>query len=350
VKWKKEEILTENKKIKIHIKNNHGRPGTFPCDLEGEKNFTITKEHMKKALENEPKIKEQIEVFIDWDENNFETSMYNSEILLTYDFPTKNLKKVAPNLKWVHCTAAGVEHLSPFNWAFDELTITNSSGVHAKKAGEYGLMSILMLQNHIPKIISNQKNKKFISLFSNPIAGKNIVLIGTGSLGSSMAKLVEPLGANIIGVNKKGKSVEGCSKIITIDKIEMVLPEADFLYLALPETSETKNLINRKRLDLLKPSCGIVNIGRQSVLDYDVLCEKLDKKEIAGAILDVFKPEPIEAESKLWHTPNLIITPHVSSDDNGNYVKMTLDLFVKNLKLFMNNKGLINKIDKNLGY
>ena len=207
-----------------------------------------------------------------------------------------------------------------------------------------------MLQNHMPRIITNQKNKEFVSLFSNPIAGKNIVLVGTGSLGSSMAKLVEPLGANIIGVNKKGKPVEGCSKVITIEKIDTVLPKADILYLALPETSETKNLINRKRLDLLKPTCGIVNIGRQSVLAYDVLCEKLNKKEIAAAILDVFTTEPIDKNSKLWHTPNLVITPHVSSDDNGNYVKMTLDLFVKNLKLFIENKELVNKIDKNLGY
>ncbi len=129
-----------------------------------------------------------------------------------------------------------------------------------------------------------------------------------------------------------------------------MLPEADILYLALPETSETKNLINKKKLDLLKPTCGIVNIGRQSVLDYDVLCEKLNKREIAGAILDVFTPEPIDSNSKLWHTPNLVITPHVSSDDNGNYVKMTLDLFVKNLKLFIENKELTNQVDKNLGY
>jgi phosphoglycerate dehydrogenase-like enzyme len=350
MKWKKVEILTDNKKIKIHIKNNHGRSGTFPCDLKGEKNFTITNEHLEKALENEIKIKEQVEFFIDWDEDNFNSSMSSSEILLTYDFPTTNLKKVAPNLKWIHCTAAGVEHLSPFNWASKDLIITNSSGVHSKKAGEYGLMSVLMLQNHMPRIITNQKNKKFVSLFSNPISGKNIVLVGTGSLGSSMAKLVEPLGANIIGVNKKGKSVEGCSKIITIEKIDTVLPEADILYLALPETSETKNLINKKRLDLLKPTCGIINIGRQSVLDYEVLCEKLNKQEIAGAILDVFKPEPIENNSELWHTPNLVITPHVSSDDDGNYVKMTLDLFVKNLKLFINNKELKNQIDKNLGY
>ena len=350
MKWKRVEILIDNKKIKIHIKNNHGRSGTFPCDLEGEKNFTITNEHIEKALENEPKIKNQVEFFIDWDEDNFKSSMSSSEILLTYDFPIKNLKEIAPNLKWIHCTAAGVEHLSPFNWASDKVIITNSSGVHATKAGEYGLMSVLMLQNHMPKIITNQKNKEFISLFSNPIVGKNIVLVGTGSLGSSMAKLVEPLGANIIGVNKKGKPVAGCSKIITIDKLDTVLPDADILYLALPETKETKNIINKKRLNLLKASCGIVNIGRQSVLDYETLCEKLNKQEIAGAILDVFTPEPIEKTSKLWHTPNLIITPHVSSDDNGNYVKMTLDLFIKNLKLFIENKELLNKIDKTLGY
>jgi phosphoglycerate dehydrogenase-like enzyme len=344
------EILRENKKIKIHVKNNHGRSGTFPCDLEGEKNFTITNKHIQKALKNETKIRNQVEFFIDWDEDNFNLSMSSSEILLTYDFPTKNLKKIAPKLKWIHCTAAGVEHLSPFDWAPDKLIITNSSGVHAKKAGEYGLMSVLMLQNHIPKIVTNQKNKKFISLFSNPIAGKNIVLVGTGSLGSSMAKLLSPLGANIIGVNKKGRKVKGCLKVITIDKIDTVLPEADILYLALPETPQTKNLINKKRLDLLKPSCGIINIGRQSVLDYELLCKKLNKKEIAGAILDVFTPEPIDKNSKFWHTPNLLITPHVSSDDNGNYVQMTLNLFIKNLKLFIKKRELLNKIDRNLGY
>lgn len=342
--------MTKTKKIKIHIKNNHGRPGTFPCDLEGEKNFTITREHFEKALENIPEIKDKIEFFIDWDVDNFNSSMSNSEILLTYDFPTNNLKSIAPNLKWIHCTAAGVEHLFPFDWTYDDLKITNSSGVHAKKAGEYGLMSVLMLQNHLPKIITNQKNKEFISTFGNPIAGKNIVLVGTGALGSSMAKLVEPLGANIIGVNKKGKSVEGCSQILTIDKLDTVLPKADILYLALPETPETKNLINKRRLDLLKTTCGIVNIGRQSALDYEVLCDKLEKSEIAGAILDVFNPEPIDKSSRLWNTKNLVITPHVSSDDNGNYVKMTLELFVKNLKLFIEKKELENQIDKELGY
>ena len=342
--------MKNNKKIKIHVKNNHWTPGSFPTDAEGEKNFTITKEHFDEVLKNEQELKNKVEIFIDWDEDNFISSMPNSDILIAWNFPTSNLKKIAPNLKWIHCVSAGVEHLLPLDWMYDGLVLTNSSGVHSKKAGEYGLMSVLMLQNHMTKIITNQKNKKFISLFSNPIAGKTIVVVGTGSLGSSMIKLVAPLGANVIGVNKKGRMIEGCSKVVTTDKIDSVLPEADILYLALPETSETKNLINHKRLNLLKSSCGIVNIGRQSAMDYETLCEKLIKDELAGAILDVFTHEPIESNSKLWNTPNLVITPHVSSDDHGNYVKMTLNLFVKNLKLFLLDKELVNKIDKNLGY
>jgi phosphoglycerate dehydrogenase-like enzyme len=246
--------------------------------------------------------------------------------------------------------SAGVEHLLPLDWLFDDLVLTNSSGVHAKKAGEYGLMAILMLQNHMTKIITNQKKKEFISLFSNPIAGKTVVVVGTGSLGSSMAKHIKSLGANVIGVNKRGKKVEGCNEVISIENIDSVLPIADFLYLAVPETPDTKNLINKEKLNMLKPTCGIVNVGRQSVMDYDVLCEKLTNNEIAGAILDVFTHEPLEASSKLWDTPNLVLTPHVSSDDNGDYVRLTLNIFIKNLKLFLEDKDLINKIDKKLGY
>jgi len=340
----------KNKKIKIHIKNNHWAPGSFPTDAEGEKVFTITNAHFEKAFEKFPEIKKKVDIFFDWDEENFKSSMFNSDILLAWNFPTLNLEKISPNLKWIHCISAGINHLIPLDWMHKDLVLTNNSGIHSKKAGEYGLMSVLMLQNHLPKIITNQKNKKFVSLFSNPIAGKTIVVIGTGALGGSMIKLLFPLGAKIIGVNKKGRSVDGCSKIYTIDKIDNILPLADILYLALPETPETKNLINRKRLNLLKSTCGIINIGRQSVIDYDALCEKLTKNELAGAILDVFEPEPIEPNSKLWDTPNLVITPHVSADDGESYVRLTLELFVKNLKLFIENKPLVNKIDKKLGY
>jgi len=342
--------LKNNKKIKIHVKNNHWSAGSFPTDAEGERVFTIKNSHFEKVFEKFPEIKKEVEIFIDWDEDNFNSSMSNSDILLTWNFPTSNLKKVSPNLKWIHCISAGIEHLLPLDWMFEGLILTNNSGVHSKKAGEYGLMSVLMLHNHIPKIVSNQKNKKFVSLFSTPIAGKTIVVVGTGNLGGAMIRLLASLGPKIIGVNRKGEAVDGCSKVIAVDKIDGILPEADILYLAIPETSGTKNLISRKRLDLLKPSCGIVNIGRQSTMDYDALCEKLKTNKIAGAILDVFATEPIELNSKLWQIPNLIITPHVSADDGESYVRLTLDLFMKNLQLFISNKKLVNQIDKDFGY
>ena len=176
------------------------------------------------------------------------------------------------------------------------------------------------------------------------------MVVGTGSLGGSMIKHISKLGAEVIGVNRRGKSVDGCSKVITIDKIDEVLPITDFLYLAVPETEETKGLINKQRLDRLKPTCGIVNIGRQSVLDYEALRVKLEKNELAGAILDVFSHEPIPKNSTFWDTPNLIITPHISSDSQGNYIEMVLKIFFKNLKLFVNNQELVNQIDRKLGY
>jgi len=218
-----------NKKIKIHVKNNRWGPGSFPTDAEGEKVFTITNAHFEKALEKFPRIKEKVEIFIDWDEENFNSSMSNSDILIAWNFPTSNLKKKSPNLKWIHCISAGINHLIPLDWMHEDLKLTNNSGIHSKKAGEYGLMSVLMLQNHLPKIITNQKNKKFISLFSNPIVGKTVVVIGTGSLGGSMIKLLSPLGVKIIGVNKKGGDVDGCSKVVTIEKIDSILPKADIL-------------------------------------------------------------------------------------------------------------------------
>jgi len=338
------------KKIKIHIRNNHWKEGFLPCDPEGEKHSTITSEEFEKGLSKYPEIKDKIEYLVDWDEDHYLSSMKEADVLLGWQFPTKNISEIAPNLKWIHVISAGVNHLSPFDWMKNDLILTNSSGVHSKKAGEFGLMSILMLQNQMTKIVTNQKNKEFVTLLSKPIDGFKVVVVGTGSLGGSMIKHVSKLGAEVIGVNRKGNDVEGCSKVITFDKLDEVLPSADFLYLAVPETEETKGLINKTRLDSLKSTCGIVNIGRHSVLDYKTLRIKLEKNEIAGAILDVFSHEPIPKDSYLWDTPNLIITPHISSDSQGNYIEMVLKIFFKNLKLFLEKKELINQIDRKLGY
>ena len=337
-------------KIKIHIRNNHWKKGSLPCDLEGEKNSSVTKDLFESKLSKYPGIKDKISYLIDWDDDNWKSSMKDADILLAWNFPTKGLSKIAPKLKWIHIVSAGVNHLSPFNWVKKDLVLTNSRGIQAKKAGEFGLMSILMLQNQMTRIITNQKQKDYVTLLSNPIENKNVVVVGTGSLGGSMIKHISSLGANVTGVNRRGRNVDGCSKVIKFDKIDKVLPEADFLYLAVPETNETKGMISKKRLDALKHTCGIVNIGRQSVMDYEHLRKKLKKNEISGAILDVFSEEPISRNSKFWDTPNLIITPHISSDSKGKYIEMVLEKFLTNLTLFIDKKDLINQVDPDLGY
>ena len=111
-------------------------------------------DHLKKSLIDFPHLEKKIETFIDWDEDNFSDSMKNSDILLTWNLPTNNLEQIAPKLKWIHCIGAGVEHLSPFDWLPSKVFLTNNKGVHKKKAGEFGLMSLLMLHNHFPKAVS----------------------------------------------------------------------------------------------------------------------------------------------------------------------------------------------------
>ena len=335
---------------KVHVKNNRWAEGSFPNTQEGEDVFTITQERFAEALAKHPSISDKLDVFIDWDTDSFAESMKNADVLLTWDLPTEELSKLAPKLKWIHCIGAGVEHLLPLDWMPDGVTLTNNKGVHAAKAGEFGLMSILMLHSHIPAIVTNQRNSIYDSRYASPIAGKTLVVIGTGSLGGAAAKLVQSLGVTVIGVNRHGRPVVGCDEVVTVDQLDDVLPRADYLLAATPDTPETRGLLNRRRLDLMKPSAGIVNIGREAIMDYEALCEKLEDGTLAGAILDVFDPEPISPQSRLWHINNLIITPHVSADDGDAYVPLTLDLFFQNMERHLIGRPLLNLVRPELGY
>ncbi len=138
-----------NEKIQIHIKNNHGSPETFPPTKEGEKVFTITEEHFQSACERHPNVADQIGAVIDWDLDNFFQSMKTSDVLVTWDLPTESLSTVAPRLKLIHIIGAGVEHLCPMNWVPEGVTVVNNRGVHAEKGSEFGLMSVLMLNNRM---------------------------------------------------------------------------------------------------------------------------------------------------------------------------------------------------------
>ncbi len=336
--------------IKVHVKNNRWAPGSFPNTPEGEEVFTITRERFDAALAEFSGMADQLDVFIDWDTDNFTESMQDAEVLLTWNLPMENLAQVAPKLKWIHCIGAGVEHMLPMDWLPAGVTLTNNKGVHAAKAGEFGLMSVLMLHSHMPAVITNQRKRIYDSLYASPIAGKTLVVIGTGSLGGAAAAQVQKLGVHVIGVNRSGQAVAGCDEIVTTAQLDQVLPRADYVLAATPDTPETRGLLGRRRLNLLKPTAGIINIGREAIMDYEALCDKLDEGSLGGAILDVFDPEPIAEDSRLWHTNNLIITPHISADDGDAYVPMTLGLFFRNMELHLTGSELLNPVQPERGY
>ena len=155
---------------------------------------------------------------------------------------------------------------------------------------------------------------------------------------------------NVIGVSRHGRPVPGIDNVCTSNELDTVLPAADFVALAAPLTVETRNLFDRRRQALTKPGAGIVNIGRSATMDYLALVENLQSGHFSGAILDVFDEEPLPEGSRLWHTPNLIVTPHISADDGNTYVEMTLDLVFANLERYLDGKPLNNIVDPALGY
>jgi phosphoglycerate dehydrogenase-like enzyme len=124
-----------------------------------------------------------------------------------------------------------------------------------------------------------------------------------------------------------------------------VLPRADFVLLATPLTPETRGMISRERLARLRPGAGIVNMARGAIVDQDALCDALDAGRLSGAVLDVFTPEPLPPDSRVWTTRNLVVSPHVSCDDPATYTSLSLDLLLANLECWAAGRPMPNRID-----
>ncbi len=240
--------------------------------------------------------------------------------------------------------------MCPMNWVPDGVTMTNNKGAHADKAGEFALMAVLMLHNKMPAILSNQKTATWNSLFSTPIEGKTVGLIGVGSIGGGAARQLDKMPVHIIGVSRHGRPHPHVHEMVAMDKLDAVLPRMDYVFVSLPSTPETRGLFDRGRLQSMKSGAGIINVGRGSTFDYEALAELLDSRHLRGAIIDVFDQEPLPKNSPLWSAPNFVVTPHVSADDGDSYIPITLELFFNNLKRYLNGEQLLNVVRPDLGY
>ncbi len=256
----------------------------------------------------------------------------------------------APRLKLVFLTNAGLDRLAPFDWLPPGVTLMNNRGTHAAKSGEFGIMSLLMLANRLPAMVTNQRAGRWHKLWGSVIGGRAVTVIGLGTLGGAVAEQASRFGMTVTGVRANPAPHPACAQVIGTDELDAALPGTEFLVLACPLTEATRGIIDRRRLGLLPPGAGIVNIGRGELVDQDALCDLLNTGHLSGAVLDVFTPEPIPEGHRLWTTPNLVISPHTSSDDPATYNPYSLDIFLDNLRALRDGKPLPNRFDIARGY
>src|SRR5262249_28121970 len=151
-------------------------------------------------------------------------------------------------------------------------------------------------------------------------------------------------GLRVIGVCRTGRNKPHFDEVVGAERLHEMIPQADFIVVCVPLTAATEGMFGRREFALMKPTAGFLNFSRLRVVNYDVLTKRLHARKLGGAVLDVFEPEPLPRKSSLWRTPNLLVTPHCSSDDLVGYVPATLDLVLENAARSLSKRPLLNVV------
>jgi phosphoglycerate dehydrogenase-like enzyme len=326
-------------KIHVHVVND---PDISPSSYIDEQKFWG-------AFKRAHALKGRVHLSIGSGERGLIEALGIANVIVANRLPQRKIVGKAPKLKWIHQISAGIDHLLPLDWLPEHIILTNSSGVHVPKVGEFITCALLMLNSLMPLHVSNQRQHHWVQVVSDYIKGKTLVIIGVGTVGGEAARQAKQLGLRVIGLRQRMRRHPYVDRMYRPHQLREVLPLADFVLITAPLTPGTIGLVGRVELDLLKPTASLLNMGRAAIVDYTALAEKLTNGELRGAILDVFDPEPLPENSTLWDCPNLIITPH-SSIDAPDYSERVLSIFVDNLRRLASSKPLRNRIRREQGY
>jgi phosphoglycerate dehydrogenase-like enzyme len=268
-----------------------------------------------------------------------------------------NQFQLAKKLKWIHSTSAGVGQLTYPELVASGILVTNASGVFSVPMAEHTIGLLLALARNFPDCARQQDQKIWSqqALWDKPqhlteLNGATLVIVGFGSIGREIARRATALEMQVIGVTRSGQSdATHAQRIVSIEHLDEVLPQADYTVVAVPETGETKHLFDEKRISKMKRGARLINLGRGSAIDEAALVRALECGLLGGAALDVADAEPLPAESPLWNAPNLLITPHTSAISSRLWQRET-DLIVHLLEQWFAGKELSNRVDLKKGY
>lgn len=286
------------------------------------------------------------------DERNIEFSneIKDVDLMVCFDPFDKIDIGLFPNLKWIQLLSAGINHVPIEKVLAQNIILTNNRGGYSIPIAEWIVLKILeMIKNS--KEFYDKQNEKVWKMDTSllELYGKTIGFIGTGSIAEEAAKRLEAFGIKILGINSSGRSVNHFHECFSIDKINDVVPQCDFLVVATPYTDKTHHLINEGVFNSMKDGTYLVNIARGSIIDENSLIHNLKSGKVKKAALDVFEVEPLPEDSPLWEMDNVIVSPH-NSWASEVYARRRYEIAYKNMKRYINNEELVNVVNLKTGY
>jgi phosphoglycerate dehydrogenase-like enzyme len=248
-------------------------------------------------------------------------------------------------LRWVQSTWAGVEPLLRLDRR--DYLLTNIRDVFGPQMAEYVFGHLLALRLRLAERRAAQLRREWWPARSGTLTGQTLGILGTGSIGRHLARVGQALGMRVVGCSRNGAPAGGFEAVYPVSRLDAFLQGLDALVSVLPGTPATDRLLDEAALRRLPGHCILVNVGRGSVLDEAALARALRRGELAGAVLDVFRDEPLPAESPLWDAPGAVITAHVAAESRPADIAR---LFVGNYHRYCAGDKLVGVVDFERGY
>jgi phosphoglycerate dehydrogenase-like enzyme len=327
--------FSETRPFRVHVEN---ASTMMPV-------FIVRPDQYEAALKRHPDVARMVSTSWGEDAATYDRAMRDADALISYRFPRDRLAERAPRLKWIQVLGAGVDYLLPLDWVPEGISLTTNCGAHVPKASQSALMAILMVNAQLPKLYTSQRAHAWNRIFTSTVEGKTLLVVGVGHIGGGAAEQAKKLGMRVLGIRRSKAPHPAIDEMHGADALHQLLPRADIVLVNIALTSATRFIMGAKEFGLMKPDSGFINMSRGGLVDPAALEAALRSGHLSGAMIDVTYPEPLPPEAPLWDAPNLLITPHVLSDDIENYVPRTLDIFFDNVRRYIAGKPLTNLVD-----
>jgi len=274
--------------------------------------------------------------------------MARTQAMIAYAAPA-GLLPAMPKLRWIQAMTAGVEGWMALPDLPADVTLTCARGTHLESMPENIIGALLFVAKPYAAAVENQKQRKWVHTVAQPLTGKTLGILGLGAIGKEVARIAAALGMRVIGTRRRPEPMAHVDEVLSAERTPDVLSRSDFVLLLLPATPQTENFIDAKRLGMMKPGAWLLNFGRGHLIRDEDLVAAVEAKKIAGAVLDVYRQEPLPSDHPFWGTEGIVVLPHIGGP-HPQRDSIVARLFAQNLGRFLAGEPLQEVVDREAGY